>query len=280
MYFKKSESKEKPSILSIVPGFCNLYIPYSESGLLPKPLSSLFNEQLLEVSFSQLLERSIEILRNITSSPEQAKSLEVLTRGQSHSKLWYQYRAGRITASKFKAAVHTSTPQPSQSLIKHICYPESYKFKTPSTSWGLEHEKSAITSYCAHNRSSHSSFTFSESGLVIHTSYPNFGATPDGVVQCICCGRGVVEVKCPFKCKTKSFKEASDQSLFCLNCDANDEFTLKTKHAYYYQLQLQMKLCEVDYGDLVVWRPNELVILRIYIDKIFVTTAIANATIF
>ena len=125
-----SESKEKPSILSIVPGFCNSYIPHSESGLLPKPLSSLFNEQLLEVSFSQLLERSIEIPINITISPEQAKLLEVLTRGQSHSKLWYQYRAGRITASKFKAAVHTSTPQPSQSLIKHICYPESYKFKT------------------------------------------------------------------------------------------------------------------------------------------------------
>ena len=81
-------------------------------------------------------------------------------------------------------------------------------------------------------------------------------------------------MKCPFKCKTKSFKEASDQSLFCLNCDANDE------HAYYYQLQLQMKLCEVDYGDLVVWRPNELVILRIYIDKNFVTSAIANATTF
>ena len=41
-----------------------------------------------------------------------------------------------------------------------------------------------------------------------------------------------------------------------------------------------MKLCEVDYGDLVVWRPNELVILRIYIDKHFVTSAIANATTF
>ena len=75
-------------------------------------------------------------------------------------------------------------------------------------------------------------------------------------MQCTCCGRGVVEVKCPFKCRTKFFKEASDESLFCLNCDANDEFTLKTKHAYYYQLQLQMKLCEVDYGDFVVWRPN------------------------
>ena len=85
LYKNFSESKEKPSILSIVPGFCNSYIPHSESGLLPKPLSSLFNEQLLEVSFSQLLERSIEILRNITISPEQAKSLEVLTRGQS---LW------------------------------------------------------------------------------------------------------------------------------------------------------------------------------------------------
>ena len=110
-----SACKEKPSMLSIVPGFCNSYIPHSENGLLPKPLSSFFNEQLLEVSFSQLLERSIEILRNITISPEQAKSLEVLIRGQSHSKLWYQYRAGQITASKFKAAIHIYI----QALLNH-----------------------------------------------------------------------------------------------------------------------------------------------------------------
>ena len=130
--------------------YCDAYIPRSESGSLPKPLTSLFDEELIDASYSQLVDKSEETLRSIAISTEQAKSLELLTRGQSHSKLWYQYRAGRITASKFKNSVHTDVAHPSQSLIKRICYPESFKFKTQSTCWGLEREKQAIADYCVH----------------------------------------------------------------------------------------------------------------------------------
>ena len=165
---------------------------------MPKPLTSLFDEELIDASHSQLVDKSEETLRSIAISTEQAKSLELLTRGQSHSKLWYQYRAGHITASKFKNAVHTDMAHPSQSLIKQICYPGSFKFKTQSTCWGLEHEKQAIADYCAHNKDSHSCLTFTKSGLVINSAYPHLGATPDGIVQCMCCGKGVVEVKCPY----------------------------------------------------------------------------------
>ena len=127
------------------------------------------------------------------------------------------------------------------------------------------------------NRRSHSCFTFSESGLVINPSYPHLGATPDGIVQCMCCGKGVIEVKCPYKCKDKSFKESSDESTFCLNCTADGNFTLNTKHAYYYQVQLQMKLCEINYCDFVVCSPREL---RVFLDKNFIDSAIDKATTF
>ena len=42
-----------PSLLSIVPGYCDAYIPLSESGSLPKPLTSLFNEELMDASYSR-----------------------------------------------------------------------------------------------------------------------------------------------------------------------------------------------------------------------------------
>ena len=57
-------------------------------------------------------------------------------------------QGGRITASKAKSAVHTDPDQPSQSLIKNICYPDAYKFSLAATSWGCEHEKAARESYC------------------------------------------------------------------------------------------------------------------------------------
>ena len=42
----------------------------------------------------------------ITSA--QAKKIEALTRDQAGSKHWFRYRAGRVTASKFKAAARTN----------------------------------------------------------------------------------------------------------------------------------------------------------------------------
>ena len=36
-----------------------------------------------------------------------------------------------------------------------------------------------------------------ERGLVIHPRLPHFGASPDGVITCSCCGTDIAEVKCP-----------------------------------------------------------------------------------
>ena len=89
-----------------------------------------------------------------------------------------------------------------------------------------------------------------ESGLVINPLLPyvHIAATPDEIVQCTCCGMGVVEAKCPYKCRAVSFKEAcNDPSFFlCCNPTESNHFSLRSKHAYYYQVQLQIKLCEVD----------------------------------
>ena len=64
---------------------------------------------------------------------QQIENLEQATRGRSSNKLWFQYRSGRITASKFKAVSNSNLSMPSQTLIKQICYPEAYKFSTSST---------------------------------------------------------------------------------------------------------------------------------------------------
>ena len=274
-----SKCETKPALLSLVPGYCDLYIPKSECDSLPKPLGRLFKEELLQATYPELLKVSEETFLSISITSEQAKSLEVLTIGQSQSKLWYQYRAGRITASKLKSAVRTDANRPSQSLIKQICYPEDFKFQTTSTRWGTEHEKDAITEYCAQNKDSHSCFTFSSCGLIINSSYPHLGATPDGIVQCKCCGNGVVEVKCPYVCKDKSIKDSCEDSGFCLSYTGG-VLTLKTNHAYYYQVQMQMKLCQAEYCDFVVWRPSETVVIRLVPDKSFIELAIEQATTF
>ena len=53
----------------------------------------------------------------------------------------------------------------------------------------------------------HENFSCQDCGLFFSTAYPMFGATPDGLVECNCCGLGLVEVKCPFSLQTKDMNE-------------------------------------------------------------------------
>jgi hypothetical protein len=63
------------------------------------------------------------------------------------SKMWFRFRAGRITASKMKEVCRTHLVKPSESLIKSVCYPGENKFTNAATQWGCDHEKSVINEY-------------------------------------------------------------------------------------------------------------------------------------
>ena len=86
-------------------------------------------------------------------------------------------------------------------------------------------------------------------------------------------------MKCPFACRNKSFLQCTSETTFCLE-KSGGYFSLKHNHAYYYQVQLQMKLCMVTFCDFVMWREDDLVIIRIDLDEQFVTEAIDKATTF
>ena len=56
--------------------------------------------------------------------------VEEETREQSKSRVWFEQRAGRVTASVFKEAANTTA---APSLIKRICYPRATQFSTEAT---------------------------------------------------------------------------------------------------------------------------------------------------
>ena len=168
-----------------------------------------------------------------------------------HGRTW-----GSLLTHCSRAVYNGGQHQPSQSLIKQICYPESRGGTSEAQEWGLKNEKTARDTYCSSVKKKHLNFTMSSSGLVVHPEHPHLGASPDGVVSCDCCGLGVLE--CPFSCKNKSFTEASrNDPQFCLTKCEDSSFELKKAHAYYYQVQTQMKLTGARYCDFVVWSPNE-----------------------
>ena len=88
---------------------------------------------MLYIRYRWFLQCPVNMKCSLKVTKEQSTCLEANTREQSGSKLWFTHRAGRITASNFKAAAVTNSCMPSQSLISRLYYPENHKFSTTAT---------------------------------------------------------------------------------------------------------------------------------------------------
>ena len=75
---------------------------------------------------------------------EMSDAVEKETRLQIQSRLWFIFRAGRV---RMKSVYHINPENPSQSLIKTICYPEEFSFDSKKTAWGSKKEKRAQEFY-------------------------------------------------------------------------------------------------------------------------------------
>ena len=115
--------KHKPCVLSLLAPYCDSFIPTEseEATSLDIPgLSILYKPENEELTYKELLDVGEDIVFELTS--EQICEIVKHTRAQHGCDLWFKHRAGRITASKMKAACHTDPASPSVSLIKQIKY--------------------------------------------------------------------------------------------------------------------------------------------------------------
>ena len=83
------------------------------------------------------------------------------------------------------------------------------------------------------------------------TQYSFLGASPDGFIYCDCCGRGILEVKCPFCKRDTTLSEDSYDKAICLEPSGAGNLQLVITHMYFYQVQVQITLKE--FCDFVVW---------------------------
>lgn len=242
---------------------------------LPQTLDKLFDPIYQNYSLDNL--RSLNV--DLSISKEEQNAVEKKTANQSNSNSWFKYKAGRITASNFKSACRTSIDRPSLSLIKSICYPLKVSFKTKQVIYGIEHEDVARKAYEKLMKANHQNLVITTSGLVISTENPMFGASPDGLVSCECCGPGCIEIKCPYrlldsKVTIQNLTEYKDTFLIV---DENNFYKLNNNHSYFYQVQLQMYCTQRSYCDFVVWSKSQLFIERINFDLQFLTDNLQKA---
>ena len=205
----------------------------------------------------------------ITLSDQDISLVEQDTRDQAKGTNFFRHRAGRIGASVSGAVYHSNVVQPSQSLIRSICYPHLYKVNSRAIKHGCKFEGHAISAYEAEMRS-HTNFQLTKCGLFINKQYSFLHATPDFLMSCDCCGSGCGEVKCPMM--NGNFDMYVQKKGSCLQKEGSS-FKLKRQHNYYFQVQQQLfTVPEKKFCDFVVCGVDEalnvhFVLERIYPDK-------------
>ena len=119
--------------LTVLRGYAKNYAPVQVKTPLPKPISALYNEDLSGADIASIIQTSDLHFQAYRVSQDQAAVIEKLTRSQSGCKLWFTYRAGRITASNAFPIWKCDIKNPSKSLILQCCYPETSNVSTEAT---------------------------------------------------------------------------------------------------------------------------------------------------
>jgi len=191
-----------------------------------------------------------DVLSRLRTSKTKQQEIEVVTRGQGDNPLWLEMRKYRLTASNFGRVVKMRPTTSCHNTVVSILYPDSLD-RIEAIRYGKDHESDAIEAL--NTILARNGLKVEECGLFIDTITGYLAATPDGTVG----EDGLVEVKCPMKCKDSSIAElVRTDSTFCLE-NSGDNMRLKRSHNYYYQIQGQLHMAKRSKCYFFIWSPTE-----------------------
>lgn len=204
-------------------------------------------------------------LNSLTVNQEQASDIELMTRDQASNDTWWQERKYRLTASTFSEICRRKKKN-CDNLVKRLMGNETQSVKVPlPIKHGKSFENAAARKYFKYMSHIGHKVEISASGLVIRPDLPFLGCSPDRKVMDPISHPhyGIVEIKCPYKYRSVTPKEAIDMgSDFCLEKTAAG-LCLKRSHPYFQQIQGQMGLTGTKWCDFVVYTFKGLSIERV-----------------
>ena len=221
-------------------------------------------------------------------SADAVSALSDATTGQGDSDMWFEQRAGRITASILSEVVKKVSDtgvisHRNNSLLKKIMNYESRSFYSPAIHWGKYNEQFAKDKFFKLNRRKHRNLQLKQCGLILFDKNPIFAGTPDSLLICQCCGTYPLEVKNPYKYRNLSINKLAEQPDSCLHFDQLGQVKLKEHHPYYYQVQAQILAAHSQMGYFAIKTAsqyNNFHHEKISFNPSFTEGAIRKSTIF
>ncbi|XP_071142126.1 uncharacterized protein [Mytilus edulis] len=169
----------------------------------------------------------------------------------------------RITASLFHSVLHFKFGDEKDNYILRNILQQNNKINEPiARHLYFQNYKKKTKHKCA---------KISLCGLHVSKAHPFLGASPDGIINCKCCGKGLIEIKCGF-----SFKNSTPQEIcrhtdkkYHLCFDENQNVCLKQSSPWYTQIQGQMGVCNIKWCDFIFYTNKSFICERIYFDEDF-----------
>ncbi|XP_063444855.1 uncharacterized protein LOC134725172 [Mytilus trossulus] len=216
----------------------------SEDSLtMPKSIIESAEDFLENSSFLEYLKSKV--------NQDDCDQIYSLTEGQSDNQNWYEYRLGRITSSIIPLVYHYQGNDKNNYIVRQIL-DKNNNFSTPAIIYGKEREHLARDLYSKEYTSQHEKAVVELSGLIINKDIPHLGASPDAIVNCKCCGKGIVEIKCPYTFKNLTLDEISEKK-YHLTKTSDGVIELKKTSNWYIQIQSQMAISNLQWCDFVLY---------------------------
>ena len=210
---------------------------------------------------------------------DQIDDIQQQTIGQSDNPEWHRLRRGRITASNFYSVFtrmntyeqNLDSNTDMKNVIKLIMGDVSPNPYIKSLKYGRDSEPLAKSLYTQIYEKEHQAVSTEECGLFLDKQHTYLAASPDMLVNCKCCGNGLLEVKSAMVPKC----DVCEGFCACKLPDylkfENQVFVLKKNHRYFCQIQGQMAITGRKWCDLCVYTCNGTHVQRVqYDDSYFV----------
>lgn len=178
------------------------------------------------------------------------------SKSQSSCDTWFYQCLGRITASVAHSCLHFTGRIENGFLIKQILgqYNNS-SINVSSLNHGTKYEIKAKDMCIEEQQICHGNFNCDLSGFVITREIQYIGALPDGFVQCDCCGKGCIEIKCPFlHAKNTSFEAVCHDLKKNQIIQGVPSLVKKEYSPYFCQIQCQLSVIKKEWCDLVIYK--------------------------
>ena len=141
---------------------------------------------------------------------------------------WYEFRENRLTASDLATAIDKNPYSTRSKLILNKCGIKEDWNPGPAIIHGVKYEDVAVMIYSLRN-----DVIVKEYGCIPHPNLKCFGASPDGIVDTDSENKNFIgrmlEIKCPTQRPITGF----------------------VPKYYYYQVQGQLEVCDLDYCDFL-----------------------------